>query len=99
MRWPSPPLPPVTRATAPLRSITGLLHAETVKPRRGAGEQIGLFRCRGAAREAFERVEQYRIATRPLVDREVDLEHAAARTEILDAGVDIGPPGIGHLSR
>src|SRR6516225_191815 len=27
MRWPSPPLPPVTSATAPLRSMRRLLHS------------------------------------------------------------------------
>src|ERR1700719_3412805 len=71
---------------------------EPVKPRCGAGEEIGLFGCGGATREPFECVEQHRIAAGALVDREVAFEHAAAGAEILDAGVDIGPPGIGYLT-
>src|SRR5437588_9820567 len=109
MRCPSPPLPPVTRATAPVRSISFLPHGgaarpastypKPVEPRRGAGEQVGLFRRRGAAREPLEGIEQHRIAARPLVDREVAFEHAAAGAEALDAGLDIGPPGTSQLSR
>src|SRR5258705_10950726 len=72
---------------------------EPVKPRCGAGEKIGLFRCGGATREPFECVEQHRVAAGPLVDREIALEHAAAGAEILDTGIDIGPPRIGHLTR
>src|ERR1700736_1746273 len=72
---------------------------QPVEPRRGAGEQVGFLGRRGAARQPFERVEQHRIAARALVDRKVALEHAAIGAEILDAGVGIGPPGIGHLTR
>src|SRR4051794_4274184 len=65
-------------------------YTQPIKPRRGAGEKIGLFGCGGATRETFESIEQHRIAAGTLVDREVALEHAAAGAEILDAGVDIG---------
>src|SRR5580658_5516850 len=76
-----------------------MLVLQPVKTRRGAGEEISLFRCRGAVRQPLERVEQHRIAARTLVDREVAFEHAAVGAEILDAGLDIRPPGIGHLAR
>src|SRR5271156_713075 len=72
--------------------------AEPVKLRRGTGEEIGLFRCRGAVCQPLECVEQHRIAAGTLVDREVAFEHAAVGAEILDASVDIGPPSIGHLA-
>src|ERR1700756_2834643 len=72
---------------------------QSVKPRRGTGEEIGLFRCGSAAREPLERIEQHRITTSALVDREVALEHTAVRAEILDAGLDARTPGIGHLTR
>src|SRR6266478_5089614 len=81
-----------------LRRLCTLI-PQAVKPRRGAGEEIGLFRCGGAAREPLEGVEQHRIAAGTLIDREIALEHAAVGAEIRDAGVDIGPPGIGHLTR
>src|SRR5690242_21916196 len=66
---------------------------EPVKARCGAGEKIGFFGWGGAARQPFERIEQYRIAARALVDREVAFEHAAAGAKILDAGLDIGQIG------
>src|SRR4051794_39786108 len=72
--------------------------AKAVEPRRGACEEIGFLGRRGAAREPFEGIVQHRIAARALVDREVALEHAAVRAETLDTGVDIGPPGSGHLT-
>src|SRR6516165_2840180 len=53
-----------------------LLVPQAVKPRRGAGEKIGLFRCGGAAREPLEGIEQHRITAGALVDREVAFEHA-----------------------
>src|SRR6267378_4292596 len=80
-------------------SPIGMLVPQSVKPRCGAGEEIGLFRCGGAAREPLKCVEQHRIAAGTLIDREIALEHAAVGAEIRDAGVDIGPPGIGHLTR
>src|SRR5438128_10742229 len=79
--------------------IVFLLYAKAVKARRGAGEEIGFFRCRGAAREPLERVEQHWVAAGALVDREIALEHAAAGAEAFDAGVDIGPPRIRELLR
>src|SRR5258708_22402108 len=82
------------RSSASLRQLP-----QPVKPRRGAGEEIGFFGRRGAAREPLERVEQHRIAAPALVDRKIALEHAAVGAEIFDAGIDIGPPGIGHLTR
>src|SRR6516164_4945932 len=75
-----------------------LLVPQAVKPRRGAGEKIGLFRCGGAAREPLEGIEQHRITAGALVDREVAFEHATVGAEILNAGFDIGPPRIGHLA-
>ena len=75
------------------------LRLQPVKPRCGAGKEFGLFRCRGAAGEPLERVEQHRIAAGTLVDREVAFEHAAAGAEILDTRFDIGSPRIGHLAR
>src|SRR5258707_7535858 len=88
-------------AALPNRNLRAddFLFPQPVKPRRGASEKIGLFRCRGAACEPLERVEQHRIAARTLVDRKVALEHAAVGAEILDAGLDIGPPCAGHLAR
>ena len=77
----------------------GVSVRKPVEARRGAGEEIGFFRPGGAARKPFERVEQHRIAARALVDRKVAFEHAAVGAETLDAGIDIGPPGIGHLLR
>jgi hypothetical protein len=59
--------------------------AQPVEPRGRAGEQIGLFRRRGAAREPLEGVEQQDTAG-TLVDREVAFEHAAVGAEIIDAG-------------
>src|SRR5438552_15281505 len=76
-----------------------LLDAEAVEARRGAGEEIGFFRCRGAACEPLERIEQDGIAAGALVDREIALEHAAVGAETLDAAFDIGPPGIRELAR
>src|SRR5438309_8365334 len=81
------------------RCPIALLNAEAVKAGCGAGEEIGFFRCRGAAREPLEGVEQDRIAAGALVDREVALEHAAAGAEAFDAGVDIGPPRTAQLLR
>src|ERR1700736_3997171 len=65
---------------------------EPVKPRCGAGEEIGLFGRRCAAGEPLEGVEQHRIAARALVDRKIAFEHAAVGAEILYASLDIGPP-------
>src|SRR5215475_12361185 len=62
-----------------------LSDAEAVEARCGAGEEIGLFRDRGAARETLEGVEQHGIAAGALIDREIALEHAAVRAERLDA--------------
>src|SRR5437764_14803198 len=74
-----------------------LLDAEAVKARCRAGEEIGFFRCRDAAREPLEGVEQHGVAAGALVDREVALEHAAAGAEAFDAGVDIRLPRIAQL--
>src|SRR6516165_6929291 len=82
-----------------LMAFVPLLVPEPVEPRRGAGEEIGFFRRRGTVCQPLERVEQHRIAAGTLVDREVAFEHAPAGAETLDAGLDIRPPGIGHLTR
>src|ERR1700730_12838343 len=47
---------------------------QAVKPRGGAGEEIGLFWRGGAAREPLEAVEQHRIAAGTLVDWKVAFE-------------------------
>ena len=73
--------------------------AQPVKSRRGAREESGLLGRRGTAREPLERIEQHRVAARALVDGKVALEHAAVGAERLDAGLDIGPPGVRQLTR
>src|SRR5260370_31460407 len=59
----------------------------------------GVCDGRAAGRGALEGVQENLIAAAALVDREVALEHCAARAEGGDAGFDIGAPGSGELSR
>src|ERR1051325_11428171 len=75
------------------------LNSKAIEARRGAGEEIGLFRSRGAAREPLEGVEQDGVAAGALVDREIAFEHAAVGAEALDASFDIGPPRIAQRLR
>src|SRR6516165_6522233 len=72
---------------------------QPIEPRRGAGEEIGLFRWRCTVCQPLERVEQHWIAAGTLVDREVALEHRALGAEGGDAGLDIWPPGRRQLLR
>src|SRR5262245_51917825 len=70
-----------------------------VDPRGGAAVERLLLVGRGAGGDALEGVPQLGVAARLLVGREVALEHAAVGSERLDAGLDIGPPGVGQLLR
>src|SRR5215208_3383955 len=76
------------------RDCEFLLYPESVEPRRGADEQVGFFRFRGARCQPLERIEQHRIAACALIDREIALEHAAVRAKRLDAGLNIGTPRL-----
>src|SRR5579871_1426703 len=66
---------------------------------RGAAVERALLVGRGVLRQVLEGVPQLGVAAALLVGREVALEHAAVGAERLDAGLDVGAPGLGQLLR
>src|SRR5947208_2094428 len=65
----------------------------------GAAEHRKLLALGRAGGDALERVPQRRVADAHLLDGVVALEHAAARAEALDAGLEIRPPVVRQLGR
>src|ERR1700756_4205471 len=63
---------------------------QTVDALGRAGEEVGLFGRRIVLGEHLEGVPERRVVARAEVDREVALEHATARAEELDRGLEIG---------
>src|SRR5205085_494078 len=86
--------PVCNRKKPKCRGHSPLCDVEAIGAGRGAGEQRELFVARGAGSEALEGVPQSLVADRHFVHREIALEHAAGRSEQLDAGLDIGPPNL-----
>src|SRR6187401_584087 len=90
--------PDVARAD-PTCAAFALRLLQLVDPRRRAAVERALFVSRGLLRQDLEGVPQLGVAAALLVGREVALEHAAVGPESLDAGLDIGPPGLGQRLR
>src|SRR5580692_4127631 len=67
------------------------LKSKPVESRRRVLKQRGLLRFAVGRGDTLERVEDHLIAALALVRRKVAFEHAAFRTERLDAALDIGP--------
>src|SRR5438105_14092256 len=60
-------------------------------------KQFGALGGRVALREQFESVEQHVVRKRDLIDREVALEHATVRAELLDTVAHDRSDGRGQL--
>src|ERR1700759_1136058 len=74
-----------------------LIEFQSIEIRGGPGEQRGLLALAEIRSQTLEGVEDHLIAGLALVGREVALEHAAVRTERLDACLYIRLPRRGAL--
>src|SRR6185436_3493960 len=84
---------------APRSGASQLRIDQPIHLRRRAAVERRLLCGRHIFRQVLEGVPQFGVAARLLVGREVALEHAAVDAERLDAGFDIGPPGLRELLR
>src|SRR5437773_11638319 len=71
--------------------------SEPVGAPGGPAVQRLLLLGRGLRGEPLERVPERRVADAHLLDGKVALEHAALRTELLDARLDVWAPVVGEL--
>ena len=69
---------------------------EAVEPRCRGTKEIAFLGLSGAFRQKLAGIPEHRIAVGAFVDGEVALEHASRRGEGIDAGLDIGAPGVGQ---
>src|ERR687897_988928 len=77
-----------------LSSRSGL-DGQAINPSCRPAEQGSFLLVRRAFSDALKGVPQHGIAACTLIDWKIAFEHAAFRSERLDAGLNVGSPGSG----